>query len=50
MGNLGPDHVDPVGRDLLIMKFCELFGSGVALHSSGLAMLGGCCIRGCDQP
>jgi flavin reductase (DIM6/NTAB) family NADH-FMN oxidoreductase RutF len=33
----GTDHVDPVGWDPLIMKFCEFFGGGEPVHSSRLA-------------
>ncbi|WP_342799426.1 flavin reductase family protein [Glycomyces buryatensis] len=33
----GTDHVDPVGWDPLIMKFCEFFGGGSQVHPSALA-------------
>ncbi|SDD22132.1 flavin reductase family protein [Glycomyces harbinensis] len=33
----GTDHVDPVGWDPLIMKFCEFFGRGEYVHPSRLA-------------
>ncbi|MCD0445228.1 flavin reductase family protein [Glycomyces sp. A-F 0318] len=33
----GTDHVDPVGWDPLIMKFCEFFGGGANVHPSRLA-------------
>jgi flavin reductase (DIM6/NTAB) family NADH-FMN oxidoreductase RutF len=33
----GTRHVDPVGWDPLIMKFCEFFGDGTQLHPSRLA-------------
>ena len=33
----GTDHVDPVGWDPLIMKFCEFFGNGENLRPSQLA-------------
>ncbi|MFI7004745.1 flavin reductase family protein [Nocardia sp. NPDC050175] len=33
----GTEHVDPVGWDPLIMKFCEFFGNGRQLHPSRLA-------------
>jgi flavin reductase (DIM6/NTAB) family NADH-FMN oxidoreductase RutF len=33
----GTDHVDPVGWDPLIMKFCEFFGGGENLRPSLLA-------------
>ncbi|MEU9831804.1 flavin reductase family protein [Streptosporangium sp. NPDC048047] len=33
----GTDHIDPVGWDPLIMKFCEFFGGGDNLHPSRLA-------------
>ena len=33
----GTHHVDPVGWDPLIMKFCEFFGGGHTVHPSRLA-------------
>lgn len=33
----GTDHIDPVAWDPLIMKFCELFGSGRSVRTSRLA-------------
>ncbi|WP_030158127.1 flavin reductase family protein [Glycomyces sp. NRRL B-16210] len=33
----GTDHVDPVGWDPLIMKFCEFFGGGANVGPSALA-------------
>ncbi|MFD7310195.1 flavin reductase family protein [Promicromonospora sp. NPDC059942] len=33
----GTHHVDPVGWDPLIMKFCEFFGAGSAIRPSRLA-------------
>lgn len=33
----GTQHVDPVGWDPLIMKFCEFFGGGEGVHPSRLA-------------
>lgn len=33
----GTTHVDPLGWDPLIMKFCELFGGGEPAHDSRLA-------------
>lgn len=33
----GTHHVDPLGWDPLIMKFCEFFGGGRNLHPSRLA-------------
>ncbi|MFD0275608.1 flavin reductase family protein [Kitasatospora sp. NPDC127111] len=33
----GTHHVDPVGWDPLIMKFCEFFGGGRNIHPSRLA-------------
>lgn len=33
----GTSHVDPVGWDPLIMKFCEFFGGGENVHPSRLA-------------
>ncbi|WP_433655573.1 flavin reductase family protein [Nocardia sp. CA-128927] len=33
----GTDHIDPIGWDPLIMKFCEFFGEGTQLHPSRLA-------------
>lgn len=33
----GTHHVDPVGWDPLIMKFCEFFGGGATVHPSRLA-------------
>ncbi|MEU7144407.1 flavin reductase family protein [Nocardia sp. NPDC046473] len=33
----GTAHVDPVGWDPLIMKFCEFFGDGTQVHPSRLA-------------
>ncbi|MBO3733602.1 flavin reductase family protein [Glycomyces niveus] len=33
----GTDHVDPVGWDPLIMKFCEFFGGATNVHASALA-------------
>ncbi|MFC9973047.1 flavin reductase family protein [Spirillospora sp. NPDC127200] len=33
----GTHHVDPLGWDPLIMKFCEFFGEGRVVHSSRLA-------------
>ncbi|MFD6162685.1 hypothetical protein ACFWF7_37210 [Nocardia sp. NPDC060256] len=30
----GTEHVDQVGWDSLIMKFCEFFGDGRQLHPS----------------
>jgi len=33
----GTDHVDPVGWDPLLMKFCDFFGAAVPVHTSRLA-------------
>ncbi|MFF0312238.1 flavin reductase family protein [Streptosporangium sp. NPDC004379] len=33
----GTDHIDPIGWDPLIMKFCEFFGGGDNVHPSRLA-------------
>ena len=33
----GTHYVDPLRWDLLIMKFCEFFGGGEAVHPSRLA-------------
>lgn len=33
----GTQHVDPVGWDPLVMKFCEFFGGGAQVRSSRLA-------------
>jgi flavin reductase (DIM6/NTAB) family NADH-FMN oxidoreductase RutF len=33
----GTQHVDPIGWDPLIMKFCEFFGGGQNIHPSRLA-------------
>ncbi|MGW0060397.1 flavin reductase family protein [Streptosporangium sandarakinum] len=33
----GTNHIDPVGWDPLIMKFCEFFGGGDNIHPSRLA-------------
>jgi flavin reductase (DIM6/NTAB) family NADH-FMN oxidoreductase RutF len=33
----GTQHVDPLGWDPLIMKFCEFFGGGRNIHPSRLA-------------
>lgn len=33
----GTSHVDPIGWDPLIMKFCEFFGGGHNVHASRLA-------------
>jgi flavin reductase (DIM6/NTAB) family NADH-FMN oxidoreductase RutF len=34
----GTSHVDPIGWDPLIMKFCEFFGGGENVHPSRLAV------------
>ena len=33
----GTQHIDPLGWQPLIMKFCEFFGDGTPVHSSRLA-------------
>jgi flavin reductase (DIM6/NTAB) family NADH-FMN oxidoreductase RutF len=33
----GTQHIDPLGWQPLIMKFCEFFGDGTQVHSSRLA-------------
>ncbi len=33
----GTEHIDPLGWQPLIMKFCEFFGDGTQLHPSRLA-------------
>ena len=33
----GTQHVDPLGWQPLIMKFCEFFGDGAQVHTSRLA-------------
>jgi flavin reductase (DIM6/NTAB) family NADH-FMN oxidoreductase RutF len=33
----GTQHIDPIGWQPLIMKFCEFFGDGAQVHSSRLA-------------
>jgi len=37
----GTEHIDPLGWQPLIMKFCEFFGDGIQLHPSRLAQAWG---------